>query len=51
VQLRLYIHIHHLSEELDATILIFYAVKEAHAVAQLVDALRHKPEGCGSDSR
>jgi hypothetical protein len=37
--------------EFDETILIFYTVEVARAVAQLVDTLCYKPEGCGFDSQ
>jgi len=31
--------------------LLFYTSMQGHAVAQLVEALRYKPEGRGFDSR
>jgi len=31
--------------------LFLYLIVMGHAVAQLVEALRYKPEGCGLDTR
>jgi len=35
----------------DISIILFYYIKWGMAVAQLVDALRYKPEGRGFDSQ
>jgi len=43
-------HVYHASSDMNTLILSVYVFKRGHAVAQVVDALRHKHEDRGFDS-